>query len=85
MLVQGSSQNVATVFGRLRSLLYLLGPHRTLLSLAIASGIGHQLVVLMSATTAAWLVGRSITGAAASELVSGLILLGTLIIPVVIL
>lgn len=67
---------------RLRPLLQLLGPHRGLIWLAIANGIGHQLAVLATATTAAWLVGRSVTGAPAEELRSGLVLLGVLVIPV---
>ncbi len=70
---------------RLRSLVRLLGPHRTLIGAASAAGIAHQAVVLGTATTAAWLVGRAVTGARASELHEGLLFLGLLVIPVALL
>ncbi len=70
---------------RLRSLVRLLGPYRTLIGAAAAAGIGHQAVVLGTATTAAWLVGRSITGARADELHGGLVFLAILVIPVALL
>jgi ATP-binding cassette, subfamily C, bacterial CydC len=66
---------------RLRSMMYLLGPHRTLLFAAIASGAGHQLLLLASAGTGAWLVAEAATGASAAELTTGLIVLAALIVP----
>jgi ATP-binding cassette, subfamily C, bacterial CydC len=66
---------------QLRALVALLGPHRRLLAVAIASGMLHQLVILGTAGTAAWLVGRAVTGASAAELRPGLVLLGALVLP----
>ncbi len=51
---------------RLRSMMYLLGPHRGLIFAAIATGAGHQLLLLASAGTGAWLVAQAATGASAS-------------------
>jgi len=68
--------------GRLTSLLGLLGPHWRLIACAVLSGMGHQCVVLATATSAAWLVGRSITGATPNELTWELWLLCSLVIPV---
>lgn len=65
---------------QLRALVGLLGPHRRLLALAIAKGIPHQLVILGTAGTAAWLVGRAVTGGSA-ELWPGLVLLDVLVLP----
>ncbi len=66
---------------RLRSMMYLLGPHRGLLFAAIASGAGHQLLLLASAGTGAWMVAEAATGASASALTTGLIVLAALIVP----
>ncbi|MET8002296.1 thiol reductant ABC exporter subunit CydC [Nonomuraea glycinis] len=64
---------------RFRPILALLGPHRPLLLIAIASGIAHHLVVLASAGVGAWVVSRAITGAAPEDLRGGLITLGVLL------
>ncbi|MGH3765615.1 MAG: ABC transporter ATP-binding protein [Pseudonocardiaceae bacterium] len=66
---------------RLRSMMYLLGPHRRLIFAAIAAGAGHQLLLLASAGTGAWLVAQAATGASASALTTGLIVLAVLIVP----
>ncbi|MGH3917282.1 MAG: ABC transporter ATP-binding protein [Pseudonocardiaceae bacterium] len=66
---------------RLRSLMYLLWPHRGLIFAAIATGAGHQLLLLASAGTGAWLVAQAATGATASALQPGLIVLAALIVP----
>ncbi len=66
---------------RLRSMMYLLGPHRGLLFAAIVTGAGHQLLLLASAGTGAWLVAEAATGASASDLTTGLIVLAVLIVP----
>jgi ATP-binding cassette, subfamily C, bacterial CydC len=70
---------------RLRSMMYLLGPHRGLLFAAIATGAGHQLLLLASAGIGAWLVAQAATGASASDLTTGLIVLATLIVPLALL
>jgi thiol reductant ABC exporter CydC subunit len=64
---------------RFRPILALLGPHRPLLLIAIASGIAHHLVVLASAGVGAWVVSRAITGATPEDLRGGLIALGLLL------
>ncbi|WP_425568125.1 hypothetical protein, partial [Nonomuraea rubra] len=64
---------------RFRPILALLGPHRPLLLVAIASGIAHHLVVLASAGVGAWVVSRAITGATPDDLRGGLIALGLLL------
>ncbi|MEV0616399.1 thiol reductant ABC exporter subunit CydC [Nonomuraea sp. NPDC050404] len=64
---------------RFRPILALLGPHRPLLVIAVASGIAHHLVVLASAGVGAWVVSRAITGAAPGDLRGGLIVLGLLL------
>lgn len=74
----------ASLFARLRPLLGLLGPHRRLLVAAIASGMAHQVVTLVSAGTGAWLVGRAVTGATVAELRPGLVLLGVFLAPLAI-
>jgi len=74
-----------TLYGRLTSLLRLLGPHWRLIACAVVSGTGHQWAVLATATSAAWLVGRSITGASPDALTPGLWVLCSLVIPVALL
>ncbi|MGH2942575.1 MAG: ABC transporter ATP-binding protein, partial [Solirubrobacteraceae bacterium] len=66
---------------RLRSMLYLLGPHRRLLFAAIGTGAGHQLLLLASAGVGAWLVAEAATGASVPDLQAGLIVLAVLIAP----
>ena len=71
----------ASLHVRLRSMMYLLGPHRALIFAAIVTGAGHQLLLLASAGTGAWLVAQAATGASASGLQTGLIVLAALIVP----
>jgi len=67
---------------RLRPLLRLLGPrHRSLVGAAVAVGIVHHLLVLASAATGAWLVGRALAGADAADLGAGLAVLAALVVP----
>jgi ATP-binding cassette, subfamily C, bacterial CydC len=70
-----------SLVARLRPLMTLLGSRRRLLLLAIASGIAHQGFILASAGTAAWLVGRAVTGTTGSDLRGGLFALGVLVAP----
>lgn len=56
---------------RLRSMMYLLGPHRRLLFAAIGTGAGHQLLLLASAGIGAWLVAEAASGAKAAQLQGG--------------
>ena len=65
----------------LRPLLRLIGPHRPLLVVAVVCGVAHQLAILASAGTAAWLVGAAVTGTPAADLRGRLILLGVLVLP----
>ncbi len=67
---------------RLGSMLYLLRPHRLLIFLAIAAGAFHELLLLASAGTGAWLVAQAATGASAGDLQTGLIVVGALVVPV---
>jgi hypothetical protein len=63
----------ASLVRRLRPLLRLLGPrHRRLVGAAVGTGIAHHLLVLASAATSAWLVGRALGGAPAGDLTTGL-------------
>ncbi len=81
MTVVAADAPTASLFDRFRPLLGLLGHHRRLLAAAIASGMAHHVVTLVTASTGAWLVGRAVTGATVAELRPGLVLLGVFLAP----
>ncbi len=67
---------------KLCPLLRLLSPrHQRLVGAAVGTGILHHLLVLASAATSAWLVGRALDGAAIAELRTGLVVLALLVAP----
>lgn len=64
------------------SMLGMLRPHRRVMSAAVLIGIAHQTLLIASAGLGAWLVAKAATGAPASELRPGVIVLLVLAVPV---
>ena len=67
--------------GRLGPLLVLVGPHRRELRYAIVSGVVHGALFVAGATTAAYLMGRAVTGAQYNQIYGLLLLVAVLVLP----
>lgn len=76
-----SVEQPRSLAARLGSLMPLLGRHRRLIFAAVATGVAHQLLLLASAGTGAYLVAEAAKGASTSDLHIGLIVLGALVVP----
>jgi ATP-binding cassette subfamily C protein CydC len=71
----------ASTAHHVRALLRLLRPYRGLVLAAMLCGVVHQLTVLLTAATSAWLVGQAVTGASVAEMRGALVVLGVLMVP----